>query len=90
MNNLGLAYRARKLTYGTTNVIKSIQNGSAKLVIIASDASGNTKKKITDKCKYYDIPFKIEYLSTEISSAIGKRNIMTVSILDSGFKEMLL
>ncbi|MGI6359556.1 MAG: hypothetical protein ACOX02_00740 [Acholeplasmatales bacterium] len=45
---------------------------------------------MTDKCKHYDIPFKIEYLSTEISSAIGKRNIMAVSILDSGFKEMLL
>ncbi len=90
MNNLGLAYRARKLTYGTTNVIKSIRDGSAKLVIIASDTSDNTKKKITDKCKYYDVPFKIEFSSVEISNAIGKRNIMTVSILDSGFKEMLL
>ncbi|NMA05659.1 MAG: hypothetical protein GX931_04735 [Acholeplasmataceae bacterium] len=90
MNNLGLAYRARKLTYGTTNVIKSIRDGSAKLIIIARDASDNTKKKITDKCKYYDIPFKIEFISAEISNAIGKKNIMVVSILDSGFKEMLL
>lgn len=90
MNNLGLAYRARKLTYGTTNVIKSIRDGNAKLIIIASDASDNTKKKITDKCKYYNIPFKIEFLSIEISNAIGKSNIMVVSILDSGFKEMLL
>ena len=71
-------------------MIKSIRDGSAKLIIIARDASDNTKKKITDKCKYYDIPFKIEFISAEISNAIGKKNIMVVSILDSGFKEMLL
>ena len=45
MNNLGLAYRARKLTYGTTNVIKSIRDGSVKLIIIARDVSDNTKRK---------------------------------------------
>lgn len=89
MNNLGLAYRASKLEYGTTNVIKSIQNKQAKLVIIASDASDNTKKKIINKCIYYDVDYKIQFLSTEISKAIGKKNIMVISILDSGFKNIL-
>lgn len=89
MNNLGLAFRAQKLHYGTTNVIKSIQKQEATLVIIANDASDNTKKKIIDKCTYYNVDYKIEYQSHEISHAIGKKNIMVISILDSGFKNIL-
>lgn len=89
MNNLGLAFRAQKLQYGTSNVIKSIQRKEAKLVIVAQDASDNTKKKIKDKCTYYNVDYIIKYPSSELSKAIGKRNIMVISILDSGFKNIL-
>ena len=89
MTNLGLAFRAQKLKYGTTNVIKSIQTQVALLVIIAEDASDNTKKKIIDKCTYYNVDYKIKFQSKDISQAIGKRNIMVISILDSGFKKIL-
>lgn len=85
MMHLGLAYRAKKVIYGTTNVIKTIQNKSAKLVIIASDASQNTQKKILDKCTFYSVESMIGPPSKDMSKAIGKVGIMVVSILDSGF-----
>ena len=53
MNNflslLGLASRARKIVTGET-LIKKIRTNAIYLVIIASDASDNTKKKFIDKC----------------------------------------
>ena len=52
MNNflslLGLASRARKIVTGET-LIKKIRTNAIYLVIIASDASDNTKKKFIDK-----------------------------------------
>ena len=54
MGLLGLAARARKIVSGEV-VLTSIQNHSAKLVVIANDASENTKKKYVDKCTYYNV-----------------------------------
>ena len=44
---LGLATRARKIISGEELVVKEIQKGNAKLVILASDAAYNSRKKIT-------------------------------------------
>ena len=45
---LGLAMKAGKVVSGEFAVDKSIKDGSAWLVIIASDASDNTTKKFSD------------------------------------------
>lgn len=52
---LGLAARARGVVCGEGAVSDSIRNGRARLVIISSDASQNTKKKLCDKCGYYGV-----------------------------------
>lgn len=43
---LGLAYRARKVISGEELVLKEVRNKRAKLVLLADDASSNTKKKL--------------------------------------------
>ena len=43
---LGLAARARKIISGEELVVKEIRHGNAKLVLLASDASANTSKKL--------------------------------------------
>ena len=43
---LGLATRARKTISGEELVVKEIRSKKAKLVLLASDASQNTAKKI--------------------------------------------
>ena len=69
MGLLGLAARARKVISGE-GVLTSIQNGSAKLVLIASDASENTKKKYVDKCTYYNVEFDFVETSAELNQAM--------------------
>lgn len=45
LNLLGLAARARKIVSGEEQVIKEVRSNGAKLVILATDASANTRKK---------------------------------------------
>jgi len=81
---LGLAMKAGKLSYGD-KAIKSIQSKEAKLVLLTSDASDKTKKRITNKCFYYQIEVVLIDDSVYLSQSIGRSNCMYVSILEEGF-----
>lgn len=87
-NMIGLAKRARKVVSGDT-MLKSIQNKSAKLVIIARDASENTQKKYIDKCTFYNIPYAMVDNAADLSHAIGDFNKVAIGILDEGFAKKL-
>jgi len=52
---IGLARRAGKLIWGEDTVLEAIRSGKAQLVLIAGDASDNTKKLFNDKCSYYRV-----------------------------------
>lgn len=80
-----MAYRARKCTLGEDLIIKDIQNKRAKIVLIASDISDNTKKKIIDKCKTYEIDFKVVDDRETLGQAMGKSNRVAIAITDHGF-----
>ncbi|MDN6195021.1 MAG: ribosomal L7Ae/L30e/S12e/Gadd45 family protein [Atopostipes suicloacalis] len=86
LNLLGLALAAGKLESGSESVLVAIRNQSAKLVIIANDASSNTKKQFLNKCDYYKIPSQILFSSDEISSAIGKERTVC-AFTDNGFAQ---
>ena len=92
MNNflslLGLASRARKIVTGET-LIKKIRTNAIYLVIIASDASDNTKKKFIDKCTSYNVDYIVTSSREELSSAIGKNNRVALGIQDAGFAKSL-
>lgn len=85
LNLLGLAYRARKISTGEQSIIKDIQSKRAKLVLIATDIGEQTKKKITDKCHSYNIPYEIVDNRDILGNAIGKSSRVAVAILDDGF-----
>ena len=53
---LGLATRSRNLVSGEFMTERSVKDGSAKLVIVAIDASDNTKKEFSDMCAFYKVP----------------------------------
>ena len=54
---LGLAARGRNIASGEGSVSASIRDGSAKLVIVSTDASENTKKKFRNSCSFYSVPY---------------------------------
>jgi len=86
---LGLAMRAGKLDTGEQRVRDRIKNGNACLVIMAEDASDNTKKKITDMCNYRNI--KLITLSDRytIGKCTGKEFVVVMSVSDSGFADKI-
>lgn len=88
-NLIGLMQRAGKLITGEDLIIKNLKNKNIKLLIIAEDCGINTKKKLSDKAKFYDIE-KIEVLTIdELSTSIGKDNRVAIGIIDSGFSSKL-
>ena len=62
---IGLAVRAGKMISGEENIINAVRSGKAHMVLLASDASGNTKKMYSDKCRYYTVRI-FEYGTKEV------------------------
>ncbi|WP_082234158.1 YlxQ family RNA-binding protein [Halobacillus massiliensis] len=89
LNLLGIANRAGKLTLGEEQIVKDIQRNKAKLVLMASDTGNQTKKKLTDKCSFYDIPCYVVDDRDVFSQAIGKSGRVAIAVLDQGFANKL-
>ncbi|MBY0144476.1 YlxQ family RNA-binding protein [Neobacillus niacini] len=90
MSLLGLANRARKIISGEELSVKEIRSGKAKLILLSADASANTTKKITDKCKSYEVPYKLVEDRHLLGQAIGKEARVVVAVLDDGFAKKLM
>jgi len=86
---LSLCTKAGMLRTGEESAEKLLQSGSAEFVIIAGDASDNTKKKFTNKCFYYDIPIRIFGERDELSKCVGKQNRTVYAITDSNFAKRI-
>ena len=52
---LGLAARGRKIESGEFSTEKAVKEGKAGLVIVAKDASDNTKKLFRNMCAFYEV-----------------------------------
>ncbi len=87
---LGFASKAGKISSGGEQVIRSVRMGKAWLVILAEDVSENSKKRIKDKCKYYEVELIEIMQRDELSKCIGKKNKTCVAINDKGFAESIM
>jgi len=86
---LGLCQRAGKLASGETGALSAVRDGSAELVIVAENASDNTKKKFSDSAAYYDKNIVIFGDKVELGRAIGKEERAVIAIKDSGFAKKI-
>lgn len=82
---LGLAMKAGKIVSGEFSTEKAIKTGTAYYVIIAEDASGNTRKAFSDSCSYYQVPFSVYGTKETLGHCIGKESRASLAILDAGF-----
>ena len=87
-NLLGLAQRANRIISGEELVVRAIQDGKAKLVFLANDASPNLTKKITDKSHYYKVEVSTVFSTLELSTAVGKAR-KVLAITDAGFTKKM-
>ena len=90
MNNkirstLGLCKQARLLVEGEAMCEKALQSYGAKLIVVANDASENTKKKFTNKSNYYRVPILFFSTKEELGRSLGTEIRATIVIMDENF-----
>ena len=71
---LGLAARGRKIESGEFSTEKAVKAGKAGLVIVAKDASDNTKKLFRNMCAFYEVPY-YEYAVKEDLGYVSENSI---------------
>lgn len=84
LSAIGLARRAGYAIFGTELVRSCAKSGKAKLIIVASDVSDNTRKEITDTAAFYNTECIIScYTMAQLSSAAGLlRNTSSLAVTD--------
>ena len=84
-SNLGLAQKAGKIASGEFATENAVKSGAAYMVIVAEDASDNTKKKMTNMTDFYEVPIYFLGTKEELGHYIGKEYRSMLAVLDPGF-----
>ncbi len=90
LSMLGLAAKGGNLLSGEFQTDKAIKEGKAHLVIVATDASDNTKKDFRDACNFYKVPYRERGTKEELGRSIGKEYRAMVAVTDEGFAKAIL
>ena len=86
---IGLMNRAGALITGTDLVLNGVRSGKVKLVLVDGAVSCNTFKKITDKCKFYNVSYIEVATGINLGLAIGSSNRKVIGITDLNFARAL-
>ena len=90
LSQLGIAMKAGKLVSGEFQVEKAVKERKAYLVVIAEDASDNTKKHFSDMCQFRDIPIRFIGNKEQIGRTIGKTFRASIAVTEEGFAKSIL
>ncbi|BDF34137.1 MULTISPECIES: L7Ae/L30e/S12e/Gadd45 family ribosomal protein [Extibacter] len=82
---IGIATKAGKTASGEFCTEKEVKSGRAALVIVAGDASDNTKKKFQNMCDFYKVPIYFYKDKDTLGHAMGKEFRASLAVLDEGF-----
>lgn len=82
---LGLAEKSRNVVSGEFSTDKAIKEGKARLVLIGSDASGNTKKAFTNSCDFYKVDCYEYSTKEDLGHCLGKEQRAVVAVTNNGF-----
>ena len=87
---IGLATKAGKIVSGEFSVEKAVKSDKAFLVIVAEDASDNTKKMFRNMCEYRDVPLYYYSNKNDLGHAMGKQFRVNIACLDEGFSKAMI
>ena len=82
---VSLAMKAGKVASGEFCTEKEVKTGMAALVIVAEDASDNTKKKFQNMCEFYEVPIYFYGDKDTLGHAMGKEFRASLAVTDAGF-----
>jgi ribosomal protein L7Ae-like RNA K-turn-binding protein len=81
---LGIAAKSGSVASGEFSTEKAVKENRAYLVIVASDASANTKKMFDDMAKYYEVPMYVYSDKVSLGHSIGKEFRASLAITNEG------
>ncbi len=79
---LGLAAKAGRVASGEFQTENAVKKGRAKVVLIAADASENTKKKFLDMCSFHKVPVFVTSDKDTLGHRIGREMRTSAAITD--------
>lgn len=82
---ISLATKAGRAVSGEFSTEKEVKSGRASAVVVAKDASDNTKKKFQNMCDFYQVPIYFYADKDTLGHAMGKEFRASLAILDTGF-----
>ena len=86
---LGLAVRSRNVVTGNFSTEKAVKSRQACMVIVAEDASLNTRKMFQNMCSYYQVPLYFYADKERLGHSIGKQYRASLAVVDEGFSKSL-
>lgn len=84
LSMLGIATKAGKVVTGEFSTEKAVKEGRAFLVVVAEDASDNTKKKFQNMCNYYQTSICFFSDKVSLGNACGKEFRASLALIDEG------
>ena len=86
---MGFARKSGNLISGSNTCVFSMKKGKVRLLLIAEDASENTKKKMTSEAKAGNVQVRIFGDSGEMSRAVGESGRTVFGITDENFAKVI-
>lgn len=90
LSYIGLATKSGNIASGEFLTEKAVKEGKAKLVIVAEDASANTKKMFQNMCDYYQVSINFLGKKDELGHAMGKQFRASLAVLDQGLADAII
>ena len=87
---ISLATKAGKTASGEFATEQSVKSFRAELVIVATDASDNTKKKFQNMCEFYEVPIYFYGDKDTLGHAMGKEFRASLAVNDLGFAKGIM
>jgi len=81
--------KAGRLASGEVGCESALKGKKAKLIILAEDASENTKTKFINSAKFYAVDLIVYGNKSELGYALGKGERSVVAVTDTGFAAKL-
>ena len=87
---IGLCQKAGFAKAGEFQTEKFVKEGAAVLVIVAEDASENTKKKFRNMAEFYKVPFYEFGTKDDLGYSIGCELRSSLCILNKGLADKII
>ena len=90
LSYVSLAKRAGQLASGAFTAEKAVKDKSARLVLVAVDASENTRKHFRDMCAYRGIPMRVTGSKRLLGKSVGEEERTVLAVLSEGLAAAVL